>query len=138
MMAVDSFLKRENSWAKLFDVNRKHVFAGTGKYLRENKDYPVYMLKTWLRKAEGKSLASLKRNEGKIVKYQNHKVAAFRNAYGKIVLHSAVCTPLQCVVEWNQTEKTWDCPCHGSRFAATGEILSGPAEEPLAPIKMSK
>jgi Rieske Fe-S protein len=108
-----------------------------GKYLRENKDYPVFMLKNWLRKAQGKSLASLKRNEGKIIKYEGHKVAAFRNAHGKISIHSAVCTHLQCIVEWNKAEKTWDCPCHGSRFAATGEVLSGPAEEPLEALKFS-
>jgi glycine/D-amino acid oxidase-like deaminating enzyme/nitrite reductase/ring-hydroxylating ferredoxin subunit len=137
MMAVDCFLKRESPWAKLFDVHRTHAFVGTGKYLRENKDYPVFMVKNWLHKAEEKSLASLKRNEGRIIKYDGHKVAAFRNAHGKISIHSAVCTHLQCIVEWNPAEKTWDCPCHGSRFASTGEVLSGPAEEPLAPIKFS-
>lgn len=137
MMSVDAFLKRQNPWAKLFDVHRKHAIVGTGKYLRENRDYPVYMVKNWLHKAERTTLASLKRNEGKVIKYEGHKVAAFRNAHGTISVHSAICTHLQCIVEWNQAEKTWDCPCHGSRFAATGEVLSGPAEEPLAPLKAS-
>jgi glycine/D-amino acid oxidase-like deaminating enzyme/nitrite reductase/ring-hydroxylating ferredoxin subunit len=133
MMAVDAFLKRKNPWAELFDVHRKKI-SGTWKYLSENKDYPYYMLRNWLGGAESKSLRSVKPDQGKIVQLNGHKVAAYRNAHGKISLHSPVCTHLGCIIEWNGTEKTWDCPCHGSRFAATGEVLSGPAEKPLAKI----
>jgi glycine/D-amino acid oxidase-like deaminating enzyme/nitrite reductase/ring-hydroxylating ferredoxin subunit len=136
IMAVNAYLKKENPLAKVFDVHRKHFFAGTGRYLKENKDYPLYMVKTWLQKAEAESLGDLKRGEGKVVKYQGHKVAAFRDTEGKLSVHSAVCTHLQCIVEWNRGEKTWDCPCHGSRFSCTGEVLSGPAEEPLKPIEV--
>jgi glycine/D-amino acid oxidase-like deaminating enzyme/nitrite reductase/ring-hydroxylating ferredoxin subunit len=136
MMAVDACLKKENPLAKVFDVHRKHVFAGTGRYLKENKDYPLYLVKTWLQKTEAETLGDLKRGEGKILKYQGHKVAAFRNENGKLSIRSAVCTHLQCIVEWNRREKTWDCPCHGSRFSCTGEVLSGPAEEPLKPIEV--
>jgi glycine/D-amino acid oxidase-like deaminating enzyme/nitrite reductase/ring-hydroxylating ferredoxin subunit len=136
MLAVDACLKRENPFAKVFKVHRKHVFAGTGRYLKENKDYPLYMVKTWLQKAEAETLGDLKRGEGKIIKYEGHKVAAFRDEKGKLSVHSAVCTHLQCIVEWNRGAKTWDCPCHGSRFACTGEVLAGPAEEPLKPIEI--
>lgn len=134
MMAVDAFFKRKNPWADLFDVHRKKILGGTWKYLSENKDYPYYMLRNWLAGAESKSLRSVKPDQGKIVQINGHKVAAYRNAHGKISLHSPVCTHLGCIVEWNGAEKTWDCPCHGSRFAATGEVLSGPAESPLAKI----
>jgi glycine/D-amino acid oxidase-like deaminating enzyme/nitrite reductase/ring-hydroxylating ferredoxin subunit len=134
MMAVDAFFKRKNPWAELFDVHRKKIIGGTWKYLSENKDYPYYMVRNWLGGAESKSLRSVKPDQGKIVRLNGHKVAAFRDARGKLSLCSPVCTHLQCIVEWNGAEKTWDCPCHGSRFAATGEVLSGPAEKPLAKI----
>jgi glycine/D-amino acid oxidase-like deaminating enzyme/nitrite reductase/ring-hydroxylating ferredoxin subunit len=134
MMAVDAFLKRKNPWADLFDVHRKPFHGGTWKYLSENKDYPYYMVRNWLGGSEGKSLRNLKPDQGKILRLNGRKVAAFRNPAGKVSLCSPVCTHLQCIVEWNQTEKTWDCPCHGSRFAATGEVLSGPAEKPLEKI----
>ena len=59
------------------------------------------------------------------------KLAAYRDAKGKIALRSPVCTHLKCIVGWNNAEKTWDCPCHGSRCTPTGEVLAGPAEEAL-------
>jgi len=134
MMAVDAFLKRNNPWQKLFDVHRKKWVGGALHYLRENKDYPQYLLQDWLGAANGKTLRSLSRNEGKILQLDGKKVAAYRDAHGKVSLCSPVCTHLKCIVAWNEAEKTWDCPCHGSRFAATGEVLTGPAEEPLEKI----
>jgi glycine/D-amino acid oxidase-like deaminating enzyme/nitrite reductase/ring-hydroxylating ferredoxin subunit len=134
MMALDAFLKRKNPWSELFDIHRKKLVGGAWNYLRENKDYPYYLLRDWLGKAEGKSLRSLGRNDGKVLELAGQKVAAFRDEHGKVSLCSPVCTHLGCIVRWNGTEKTWDCPCHGSRFAATGEVLSGPAEEPLGKV----
>jgi glycine/D-amino acid oxidase-like deaminating enzyme/nitrite reductase/ring-hydroxylating ferredoxin subunit len=134
MMAVDDFLKQKNPWAKLFDIHRKKLVAGAWDYLRENKDYPYYMVRDWLGKAEGKSPGQVACNEGKILELAGHKVAAYRDQHGKVSLCSPVCTHLGCIVAWNGAEKTWDCPCHGSRFAPTGEVLAGPAEEPLAKV----
>ena len=135
MMAVDAFLKRKNPWAELFDVHRRKLIGGTFQYLKENKDYPYFMLRDWLGGAEGKSLKAIKRNHGKILHLNGRKVAAYRNAFGKVTLCSPVCTHLKCIVAWNDAESTWDCPCHGSRFAATGEVLAGPVEEPLEKLE---
>ncbi|MDB6167408.1 MAG: puuB 1 [Verrucomicrobia bacterium] len=134
MMAVDAVIKRKNPWQELFDVNRRKILGGAWSYLRENKDYPYYLLRDWLAGAEGDSTADLQRNEGKILKMDGKKVAAYRDAHGKITLCSPVCTHLKCIVAWNEGERTWDCPCHGSRFKPTGEVIAGPAEEPLKKI----
>lgn len=131
MMAVDAFLKRKNPWQKLFDVHRKKVIGGTWSYLTENKDYPYYMVRNWLAKSEGKSLKSLPLDEGRILNLNGKKVAAHRDGKGRVTLCSPICTHLHCIVGWNNAEKTWDCPCHGARFKPTGEVISGPAEEPL-------
>jgi Rieske Fe-S protein len=134
IMAVDAALQRKNPWQVLFDVHRKKVIGGTWNYLRENKDYPYYLLRNWLAKSEGKSLRVLARGEGRILNLNGKKIAAHRDATGKVTLCSPVCTHLQCIVAWNNAEETWDCPCHGSRFKPTGEVISGPAEEPLKQI----
>jgi glycine/D-amino acid oxidase-like deaminating enzyme/nitrite reductase/ring-hydroxylating ferredoxin subunit len=131
MMAVDAFLQRKNPWSRLFEVNRKKLIGGTWDYLRENKDYPYYLLRDWLAGAEANSWDELKKDEGMIINLDGKKVAAYRDARGKVSLCSPVCTHLKCIVAWNNAEKTWDCPCHGSRFKPTGEVLAGPAEADL-------
>ena len=60
-----------------------------------------------------------------------HKVAAYHDDSGTMHYHSAVCTHLKCIVAWNSAEKTWDCPCHGSRFDPMGAVINGPAIEAL-------
>lgn len=138
MMAVDAMLRRKNPWQELFDVHRRKIFGGTWDYVRENKDYPYYMLRDWLAGAEADSTDALGRNQGKILNLAGKKVAAYRDRHGKVTLCSAVCTHLKCIVGWNEAEKTWDCPCHGSRFQPTGEVISGPAEEPLEKISATE
>ena len=61
------------------------------------------------------------------------KVAVYRDADGQLHEFGALCPHLGCVVQWNDVEKSWDCPCHGSRFAATGEVLNGPSPVGLRP-----
>jgi len=135
MMCLDAFLGRKNPWQELFDVHRKKIRGGTWDYLKENKDYPYYLLRDWLAKSEGKSLRIVKKGQGKILNLNGKKVAASRDENGQVFLCSPVCTHMGCIVAWNGAEKTWDCPCHGSRFKATGDVISGPAETPLEKIE---
>ncbi|HEY8994918.1 MAG TPA: FAD-dependent oxidoreductase [Lacunisphaera sp.] len=136
MMAVDALLKRKNPWQELFDVHRKKLAAGTWDYLKENADYPYYMVRD--RVAHGARLEpeELGPNQGCILNHDGRKLAAYRDEQGKVTLCSPVCPHLGCIVGWNDAEKTWDCPCHGSRFRPTGEVISGPAEEPLEKIAL--
>ena len=134
MMARDRYLSRKNPWFELFAVNRRKFHGGTWRYVTENLDYPYYMLRDRLIKAEGDSTDDLKVGEGKILKLNGKKAAAYRGQDGRVHFLSPVCTHLKCIVHWNSADKTWDCPCHGSRFKATGEVFSGPAEEPLENI----
>jgi nucleotide-binding universal stress UspA family protein len=77
------------------------------------------------------SLEEIGRDEGGIVSSGDHKVAVYRDRKGNVHALSARCTHMGCTVKWNPTENTWDCPCHGSRFAPTGKVVSGPAVKPL-------
>ena len=130
MMACDAVTGAKNPWGDLFAVERKTLSA-TWDYLRENSDYPFFLAKSHLAKSSAEDVAKLRCGEGKIVRIEGHKAAAFCADDGRTHLLSAICPHLGCIVAWNDAERTWDCPCHGSRFQATGEVISGPAEKGL-------
>ncbi|MGC4071288.1 MAG: FAD-dependent oxidoreductase [Nibricoccus sp.] len=136
MMALDAITGRKNPWTGLFNVHRKNIVGGALHYLNENKDYPYYALRDRLSSAKDSSLSSLQRSEGKIITLNGRKVAAYCDHNGRITLYSPVCTHLKGIVHWNSAEHTWDCPCHGARFRATGEIIAGPAETDLEKIPL--
>jgi glycine/D-amino acid oxidase-like deaminating enzyme/nitrite reductase/ring-hydroxylating ferredoxin subunit len=133
IMARDWIAGVRNPWCNLFAADRKSLRRGAWNYLRENKDYPYYLIQDRVRSSEGTSVRAVKRNEGKLLRLGRKKLAVYRDKKGTVKKMSAVCTHMGCLVRWNLAEKTWDCPCHGSRFSPKGKVLSGPAETPLAP-----
>ena len=135
MMATDHVLGRKNPWSDLFDPGRRKLRHAAWDYLRENKDYPYYLIRDRFAGTEERSLRAVKRGEGKIIEYEGEQVAAYRDEAGASTLRSAICTHMGCLVDWNEAERTWDCPCHGSRFKPNGAVIAGPAEAPLAPVK---
>ncbi len=134
LMARDWVTGAKNPWQELFAPGRKKLKGSAWTYLLENKDYPLHLIKGYFARAEGSSVRALKPGEGKILKLESGKVAAYRTPEGKVIKRSAVCPHMGCIVRWNTAETTWDCPCHGSRFQPTGEVIGGPAESPLAPL----
>ncbi len=136
MMARDAALGRTNPWRDIFAVNRTKLLGGTWDYLTENKDYLYYIVRDRFASAQGASIRVLRRGEGKILNVNGQRAAAYRDEKGTVHLRSAICTHMGCEVKWNQAERTWDCPCHGSRFHADGTVLAGPAESPLSELKI--
>jgi Rieske Fe-S protein len=134
MMAHDCATGRRNPWRDLFDPSRAKVRGGTWDYIKENADYPYYLIRDRFIGPDAKSLRAVRPGEGNIIEIAGQKVAAYRSEKGTTTLLSPVCTHLGCHVKWNESESTWDCPCHGSRFTPTGKVLSGPAETPLEQI----
>jgi len=134
IIARDRYLGRKNPWYELFAVNRKKFHGGTWHYIRENLDYPYYLLRDRLGHADGDSLDELEKGEGKILKLDGKKTAVHRDANGNLTCLSPICTHMGCIVRWNKTDQTWDCPCHGSRFYPDGRVFSGPAESGLEKI----
>jgi len=135
MMISDAILDRPNPWTDLFDPSRKALTRGLWDYLKENVDYPYYMIRDRFAGVEAKSLRAVRRGEGKVIERNGAKVAAYRDRNGAVTLRSAICTHMGCAVGWNAAEQTWDCPCHGSRFKANGDVIAGPAESPLSKVE---
>jgi glycine/D-amino acid oxidase-like deaminating enzyme/nitrite reductase/ring-hydroxylating ferredoxin subunit len=134
IMFRDHVVGTTNPWTDLFRVNRKPL-SHAWDYMAENKDYPFYMLKRLVASEEQEATDKLLCGEGKVVRWKGKKVAAFRSEDGAITRLSAVCPHMGCIMTWNEAEKTWDCPCHGSRFTAKGGLIGGPAESDLPPIE---
>jgi Rieske Fe-S protein len=96
--------------------------------------YPMRFVEGRMDKSS-QSVDALKPGEGAVIELNGKRVAAFKDPAGKVILHTAVCSHLGCIVKWNSTEKTFDCPCHGSRYHADGSLLNGPAQRGLDPLK---
>jgi Rieske Fe-S protein len=131
MMAVDALAGRINPWAETFDIGRTKVRGGLWDYIKENKDYPYYLVRDRFAGGESRPLRSIAPGQGTVVTVRGKTAAAYRREDGTLVLLSPVCTHMGCYVRWNAADRTWDCPCHGSRFKPDGAVLSGPAESPL-------
>lgn len=133
MIASDLILGRENPWTALFDATRVKPLASAKTFVSENVDFPAHLVGDRLKKAQGDSFRAVKRGEGRILEVEGKKRAVFRDAHGAVTVLDPVCTHMGCLVDFNTAEKSWDCPCHGSRFAADGTVINGPAVKDLEP-----
>ncbi len=127
LLLADLVRERENAWAGLFDPNRFTPRASAASFVKENAEAGLRFVADRVSKPGSRSIEDLSRGEGDIVTHNGQKVAAYRDEQGELVAVSTRCTHLGCQVNWNRAERSWDCPCHGSRFAPTGEVLHGPA-----------
>jgi Rieske Fe-S protein len=136
MLLSDLILGRDNPWAKVYDPSRKPVWGMAWKeYVIENANVAKEYVKDWLGGGDVSSAEEIRPGQGAVLRRGLTKVAAYRDEQGELHEHSAVCTHLGCIVHWNGAEKTWDCPCHGSRFDACGRVANGPANKPLAEVE---
>ena len=133
VLLTDLILGRRNPWAKLYDPSRVTLRA-TGDFLKENINVAV-QYSDWATGGEVDSYDQIAPGAGAVVRRGMKKVAVYRDDQGNIHEHSAVCTHLYCIVSWNSAERTWDCPCHGSRFDPYGQVVNGPAITPLAEVE---
>jgi Rieske Fe-S protein len=105
--------------------------------LIEGINYPRRLLAGWLGKGDPTPAAELTPGQGRVLETDQGKLAVYRDDAGQLRALSPTCTHLGCVVEFNDAERTWDCPCHGSRFDTDGTVIRGPARKPLEPRTIS-
>ena len=127
MLLADLCTGRENAWASFFDPNRFKPMASASKLIEENSQAGFRMVRDRLVNRGGRPLEDLAPGEGDIVRHRGQKVAGYRDEDGSLIAVSTRCTHLGCQVNFNSAERSWDCPCHGSRFAPDGAVLEGPA-----------
>jgi glycine/D-amino acid oxidase-like deaminating enzyme/nitrite reductase/ring-hydroxylating ferredoxin subunit len=117
-------------WLEVFDARRVKPIAGGAKFAKGNAEVASHLVGGYLAR-KPHSYDELAPGDAAILKIDGDNVAAFKDEQGKVHAVSAVCTHMGCIVGWNETDRTWDCPCHGSRFELSGEVIHGPATQPL-------
>jgi glycine/D-amino acid oxidase-like deaminating enzyme/nitrite reductase/ring-hydroxylating ferredoxin subunit len=115
----------DHPWAKTYAPDRVRP-AATWRYLKENANVAAQYA-DWVTGGDVAKVEDISLDAGAIVRQGMSKIAVYRDAGGELHRMSATCPHLGCVVAWNNIEKSWDCPCHGSRFSARGEVICGPA-----------
>jgi nitrite reductase/ring-hydroxylating ferredoxin subunit len=136
LMIQGAILGRPTPWQELLDPDRKpHSLGALERLVRENIDYPRYYIADRLRPHDASGVENIPRGRGKVISLGGQRVAVHRKDDGDIVKVSAVCTHMGCLVRWNDAERSWDCPCHGSRFTPEGQVIGGPAEAPLEKVE---
>ena len=130
MMIADLVQDRENPWLDLFDARRVKPIAGGKEFLKANAEVAADLAAGYLSR-KPRSFDDLRPGDGAVLKIDGHNIAAYRDPDGGLHAVSAVCTHMGCIVGWNETDRSWDCPCHGSRFDLKGEVIHGPAVKPL-------
>jgi Rieske Fe-S protein len=104
------------------------------KFIKINTDVAKHLVKGKLEYG-GKEPGEVEVDEGAVVMVKGERAGAYRDHEGCLHLVDTTCTHLGCEVEWNHGDRTWDCPCHGSRFSYDGEVVEGPANKPLKKVE---
>lgn len=133
MLLTDLIQGRTNKWEDVYSPSRLRVGSLT-EYASENINV-AGQYTDYVTAGDIKSESELKPGEGANMRDGISKLAVHRDRSGRVHKMSAVCPHLGCIVSWNSTEETWDCPCHGSRFSAEGRVYQGPANSNLEDVK---
>jgi nitrite reductase/ring-hydroxylating ferredoxin subunit len=131
ILLTDLIMGRDNPWAALYDPGRI-TLRSAPEYARENLNV-AEQYTSYLTPGDVASPEDIIPGTGAVIRRGIHKVAVYKDDAGRVSECSAVCTHLYCIVDWNDTEKSWDCPCHGSRFDPYGKVVNGPAISDLGP-----
>jgi glycine/D-amino acid oxidase-like deaminating enzyme/nitrite reductase/ring-hydroxylating ferredoxin subunit len=131
MILRDLVEGRDNAWHATFDATRIDLRHSVKPLIKENVNVAKRFIGDRINETDAKPISELKPGEGDLVRDDGELVAAYRDDDGVLHALSPKCTHLGCLVSFNSAERSWDCPCHGSRFSLDGEVLEGPALEPL-------
>lgn len=128
---ADTILEKKNRYADLFKPSR---LKGLGNMVKDNLDVAKHLIEGKLEYIL-KTPDDLNNDEGDIVLINGKRAGCYRDPQGQLHLVDSTCTHMGCEVNWNSGDRTWDCPCHGSRYSIDGEVLDGPTVEPLRKVE---
>lgn len=133
----DLIVSGNSAYQEVFKPGRIKMLAGMSNFIRENADVISMFIGKRLDYEHINELAALANEEAKVIEYNGEHIALYKDEKGRIHPLDPVCPHAKCIVVWNSAEKSWDCPCHGGRYAPDGTLLTGPARKGLTPIDWS-
>ena len=136
LLIADLIQGKENPWEKIYSPKRLPLKV-PGKYLKEMADMTAQYA-DYFTEADIHETDELRAGEGAILSKGLKRLAVYKNESHELFAFSAVCPHLGCVLQWNADEKSFDCPCHGSRFTKEGKLINGPAIKDLKRIELHK
>jgi glycine/D-amino acid oxidase-like deaminating enzyme/nitrite reductase/ring-hydroxylating ferredoxin subunit len=135
LLLRDLIIGKENPYTELYSPSRFHADPSIKNFIKTNADVAKHLI--------GGKIGIIYRtpedvdiDEGAVVNVNGARACAYRDEKGCLHLVDSNCTHMGCELEWNNGERTWDCPCHGSRFSVDGDVIEGPAEKPLKRIEL--
>lgn len=133
----DLIITGDSKYKNLFNPARIKPVAGFTNFIKEAADVVAHFIGDKLVTDKISELAEIAPGEAKVVKYDGHTLAIYKDENSNLHAVNSACTHIKCTVAWNNAEKSWDCPCHGSRFGMDGEVLTGPARRELEKIELN-
>lgn len=130
----DLILEKPNPYEELFTPSRFNMDPSVKTLIRENTNVAGHLLKgKW--ESPLKTVDDLQTDEGSVIRVNGKRAGAYKDKNQNVYMVDTTCRHMGCEVEWNSGDRTWDCPCHGSRYSVTGEVLEGPAKQPLNKVE---
>jgi Rieske Fe-S protein len=136
LLLTDMILGRKNDWEKVFDPSRFKPVTSARDFISENMNVAKEFMADRIETPELDDLEKIPTGGGEVVEWKGERVALYKDERGNLYACSATCTHMGCIVHWNSAEKSWDCPCHGSRFNFDGRVIQGPANKDLESKKL--
>ncbi|MFZ3591083.1 FAD-dependent oxidoreductase [Bacillus sp. DJP31] len=133
LLLSNLILKKDSPYQELYSPSRFYSDPSIKKFITHNADVAGHFVSGKVGMVH-KKIEELQNDEGSVVKVNGQRAGCYKDANGKLHIVDTTCTHLGCEVEWNNGERTWDCPCHGSRFSYEGQVVEGPADQPLKKI----
>ncbi|MGM8213876.1 FAD-dependent oxidoreductase [Virgibacillus sp. W0430] len=133
----DHIIGVDNKYKDIFTPSRFQAEPALKKFINFNTDVAKHLIKGKLEYTDS-NIENMKADEAKVVRIRGKRTGVYKDNENELHLVDTTCTHLGCEVEWNSGERTWDCPCHGSRFSYDGKVVAGPANKPLKNVSLDK
>jgi glycine/D-amino acid oxidase-like deaminating enzyme/nitrite reductase/ring-hydroxylating ferredoxin subunit len=131
MILTDLITKGESQWSDIYNPSRSNTLTSATHFISQNADVALNYIGGKITPTSSENETDINKGEAIIIRKDGERMGAYKDEMGNIHLVDITCTHLGCELVWNDGEKTWDCPCHGSRFNYDGAVVEGPAFKPL-------